>query len=141
MGLVYGQIFLSNPKDETLKPIEVRCLVDSGATYLCIPETIAIQLKLEEAEKREVMLADGSVRSVSYVGPVQINFDNRSCYVGAMVMGEQTLLGAIPMEDMDLVVHPKLFKLSVNPAHPNIAGGYAMKGMDMLVHPLMETKE
>jgi clan AA aspartic protease len=127
MGLVYGQIFLSNPKDETLKPIEVRCLVDSGATYLCIPETIAIQLKLEEAEKREVMLADGSVRSVSYVGPVQINFDNRSCYVGAMVMGEQTLLGAIPMEDMDLVVHPKLFKLSVNPAHPNIAGGYAMK--------------
>jgi hypothetical protein len=75
-----------------------------------------------------LILADGSVRSVSYVGPIQINFDNRSCYVGAMVMGEQTLLGAIPMEDMDLVVHPKLFKLSVNPAHPNIAGGYAMKG-------------
>lgn len=128
MGLVYGQIFLSNPKDEKLKPVEVRCLVDTGATYLCIPETIAIQLKVNELEKREVMLADGSVKSVSYVGPIQINFDNRSCYVGAMVMGEQALLGAIPMEDMDLVVHPKLFKLSVNPAHPNIAGGYAMKG-------------
>jgi clan AA aspartic protease len=128
MGLVYGQIFLSNPKGQTLKAIEVQCLVDTGATYLCIPETIAIQLKSEEAEKREVMLADGSVKSVPYVGPLKISFENRSCYVGAMVMGEQTLLGTIPMEDMDLVVHPKLFKLSVNPAHLNIAGGYAMKG-------------
>ena len=127
MGLVYAQIFLSNPKEEKLNPIEVKCLVDTGATYLYIPETIAIQLKLTGLEKREVMLADGFVKSVSYVGPIQINFDNRSCFVGAMVMGEQTLLGAIPMEDMDLVVHPKLFKLAVNPAHPNIAGGYAMQ--------------
>ena len=126
MGLVFGQIKLSNPKDEKLEPIEVRCLVDTGATYLCIPESIAIQLKLDETEKREVMLANGSVTSVPYVGPIKIAFENRICYVGAMVMGEQTLLGAIPMEDMDLVVHPKLFKLSVNPAHPNIAGGYAM---------------
>jgi len=127
MGLVYAQIFLSNPKDGKLTPVEVQCLVDTGATYLCIPETVAIQLKLEEAERREVMLADGSVRSVPYVGPLKISFENRICYVGAMVMGDQTLLGAIPMEDMDLVVHPKLFKLSVNPAHPNIAGGFAMK--------------
>lgn len=128
MGLVYAQIKLSNPKDESLIPVEVKCLVDSGATYLCIPETVAIQLKLSETETREVMLADGSVATVPYVGPIKIAFENRSCYVGAMVMGEQTLLGAIPMEDMDLVVNPKLFKLSVNPAHPNIAGGYAMKG-------------
>lgn len=135
MGLVYAKIELSNPKDEKLKPIEVKCLVDTGATYLCIPETIAIQLKVNELEKREVMLADGSVKSVPYVGPIQINFDNRSCFVGAMVMpartyfgtggGEKALLGAIPMEDMDLVVHPKTFKLSVNPAHPHIAGGFA----------------
>jgi clan AA aspartic protease len=127
MGLVYAKIELSNPKDGKLMPVEVKCLVDTGATYLCIPETIAIQLKLEEAEKREVLLADGSVKAVPYVGPLKISFENRICYVGAMVMGEQTLLGAIPMEDMDLIVHPKLFKLSVNPAHPNMAGGYAMK--------------
>ena len=128
MGLVFAQIKLSNPKDEALIPLDVKCLVDTGATYLCIPETVAIQLKLGETEKREVMLANGTVTSVPYVGPIKISFENRTCYVGAMVMGEQTLLGAIPMEDMDLVVHPKLFKLSVNPAHPNIAGGYAMKG-------------
>lgn len=127
MESVYAQIELSNPKETKLMPVEVKCLVDTGATYLCIPETIAIQLKLEEAEKREVLLADGSVKAVPYVGPLKISFENRICYVGAMVMGEQTLLGAIPMEDMDLIVHPKLFKLSVNPAHPNMAGGYAMK--------------
>ncbi|NNM95245.1 MAG: clan AA aspartic protease [Bacteroidia bacterium] len=128
MGLVYGQIELSNPKDEKLLPIEVQCLVDTGSTYLCIPESVAIQLQLKELEKREVMLADGSIRTVSYVGPVKISFVNRSCFVGAMVMGDQTLLGAIPMEDMDLVVHPGKLKLTVNPEHPNIAVGYAKKG-------------
>ena len=48
MGIVHANIFLSNAKDAALKPVEVTCLVDSGATYLCIPETIALQLKLEE---------------------------------------------------------------------------------------------
>ena len=39
------------------------------------------------------------------------------------MLGNECLLGAIPMEDMDLVIHPKLIKLSVNPESPNIARG------------------
>jgi hypothetical protein len=35
-------------------------------------------------------------------------------------MGDQVLLGAIPMEDMDLVVLPKERILDVNPNSPNI---------------------
>ncbi len=54
-----------------------------------------------------------------------MEYENRLCFVGAMVFGDQALLGAIPMEDMDLVIHPKLLKLSVNPASPNIAHGLA----------------
>ena len=46
-------------------------------------------------------------------------------FVGALVMGDQALLGAIPMEDMDLVILPKTKKLDVNPASPNIATSLA----------------
>ena len=38
-------------------------------------------------------------------------------------MGDHVLLGAIPMEDMDLVVSPKDRKIDVNPESPNIATG------------------
>ena len=126
MGLVEAKIFLSNAKDTSLKAVEVKCLVDSGATYLCIPETIALQLKLEELQKRNVKLANGHIEEVPYVGPVKVQFENRICFVGAMVMGDTPLLGAIPMEDMDLIIHPKLLKLTVHPERPNIAGGMAM---------------
>lgn len=36
-------------------------------------------------------------------------------------MGDQVLFGAIPMEDMDLVLIPKTRTPDVNPASPNIA--------------------
>jgi hypothetical protein len=42
-------------------------------------------------------------------------------FVGAIVMGYQTLLGATPMDDMNLVVLPKEGRADVNPASPNIA--------------------
>ncbi len=126
MGIVRANIKLSNAANQNLLGIETECIVDTGATYLCIPETIAMQLKLNELQKRDVKLADGSIREVPYVGPIKIEFENRICFVGAMVMGDTTLLGAIPLEDMDLIVHPKLFKLSVHPERPNIAGGLAM---------------
>jgi clan AA aspartic protease len=92
---------------------------------LCIPQHIAVQLGVSELQKREVTLADGSAKLVPYVGPIKIEFENRLCFVGAMVLGDQCLLGAIPMEDMDLVIHPKYFKLSVNPSSPNVASGLA----------------
>ncbi len=125
MGLVYSNITLSNPVIGSMKPIDVLSLVDTGATYLCIPQHIANQLELSELQKREVTLADGSSSVVPYVGPIKVTFENRICFVGAMVLGDQCLLGAIPMEDMDLIVHPKLLKLSVNPSSPNIASGLA----------------
>jgi clan AA aspartic protease len=126
MGIVAANIRLSNAKETALKAVETHCIVDTGATYLCIPPAIALQLKLEELQKRDVKLANGSVVEVPYVGPLKIEFEDRSCFVGAMVMGDTVLLGAIPLEDMDLIVHPKLLKLSVHPERPNVAGGLAM---------------
>ena len=120
MGLVSAQITLENPREKGLASIEVDSLVDSGAVHLCIPEHLQIQLKLEEIDKKEVTLADGSKKLVPYVGPIQIRFKNRIGFAGAIVIGDQVLLGAIPMEDLDLVIIPKERRLDVNPSSPNI---------------------
>ena len=126
MGLIYSNITLSNPYDESLTPIEASALVDTGALFLCIPEHIAFQLKLKEFEKREVTIADGSKKLVPYMGPIKINFENRMCLTGALVLGNTVLLGAIPIEDMDLIIHPAQLKITVNPQNPNIAGAVVM---------------
>jgi hypothetical protein len=42
---------------------------------------------------------------------------------GAPVLGDEVLLGAIPMEDLDLVVNPRDRTVDVNPASPTIASG------------------
>jgi clan AA aspartic protease len=125
MGLVNAKIVLKNPAKPALEPIEVEVLADSGALHLCIPEHIRIQLQLEEIDKREVTLADGSQTLVPYVGPIEIRFKNRIGFGGALVLGDQVLLGAIPMEDMDLVIIPKIRTVDVNPNSPNIGTSVA----------------
>ena len=127
MGLVRTKLSLTNPKRSDLMPIEVEALVDTGAVHLCIPEHIALQLQLDEREKREVTVADGSKRLVPYVGPVMTAFGNRSCFTGAMVLGNDVLLGAIPMEDMDLVIRPLTRDVGPNPLNPNIPASIAMR--------------
>jgi hypothetical protein len=91
--------------------------------FLCIPEHVRLQLELEVLEWREVKLADGSRATYPYVGPVVLRFKNRTGCVGALVMGDEVLLGAIPLEDMDLVVNPRDRTVDVNPDSPNMAQG------------------
>ncbi len=126
MGLVNTTLLLKNPRLPQLGAIEAAALADTGAVFLCIPEHLRVQLQLETFEYREVILADGSRRSVPYVGPIELRFKNRTGFVGALVMGEQVLLGAIPMEDLDLVVIPKTQTVDVNPEYPNF-GSAIMK--------------
>ena len=121
--MVYSTITLRNPVNPELEPMDVKCLVDAGSTFLVLPQRIATQLGLKVAMEKEATIADGSSRMVPYAGPVQINFKNRICFVGALIMGDEVLLGTVPMEDMDLVVIPKLLKLDVNPESPNFARG------------------
>ena len=120
MGYAHAKLLLKNPRIDSLKPIEVDSLADTGSLHLCIPEHLAIQLKLEEIYKREVTTADGKKHLVPYVGPLQVIFGDRGCFGGAIVLGDQVLLGAVQMEDMDLVVSPPDRKVMPNPASPNI---------------------
>jgi clan AA aspartic protease len=121
MGLIYAMLKLMNPKRLEIVPMEVEALVDSGAVCLVIPEHVQIQLQLEELEKRQVTLADGIKKLVPYVGPIELRFKNRGGYFGALVMGDEVLLGAIPMEDMDLILIPRERKADINPQNPNFA--------------------
>lgn len=119
MGYVFADVALSNPGRQDLAPLAVKALVDTGALMLCIPEHVAVQLALEAESTREVTVADGRSASVPYVGPIKIAFGKRFCYVGALVLGDEVLLGSVPMEDMDLVVHPGRREVTVDPASPD----------------------
>lgn len=125
MGIIRTNIMLSNPAKRELVAISARALVDTGAVHLCVPEHLAIQLGVSELEKREVTLANGQRIAVPYVGPIEVHFKNRRCFTGAMVMGDEPLLGAIPMEDMDLIVVPSRHTVDVNPESPNIPSSLA----------------
>lgn len=129
MGLTNAKILLRNPRLPELDAVEINALADTGAIHLCIPERIQRQLQLEQIDNKEVTLADGSTRRAPYVGPIELRYQNRVGFAGALVMGEEPLLGAIPMEDMDLVVSPRTREVMVNPEHPDRASSIAMQGI------------
>lgn len=118
--MVYADLRLSNVARADLDEVDARALVDTGAMHLCIPRHLAIQLDLQAYEKREVTTADGTSHVVDYVGPVRVEMLGRSCFTGALVLGDTVLLGAIPMENMDLIVEPAGRRVRPNPANPNI---------------------
>jgi clan AA aspartic protease len=134
MGLVYADIELINAIDlglvrrykigeDEVKRLHVNMLVDTGSVYMCINETVQEQLQLDIIEKRKGVLADGRVVEYDVVGPIEVRFKNRRCVVDAMVLpgDNELLLGAIPLEDMDVMVHPYRRELIVNPEHPHFA--------------------
>jgi clan AA aspartic protease len=134
MGRVYAEIEvvhyddLSDARRGRITPDQVRrmhitAMVDSGADYFAINEHIQNQLQLPVNETRVFELADGSEISLEIVGPVWIHFENRRATVDAVVLPGNTepLLGAVPMEIMDVIIHPKSQILTVNPENPIIA--------------------
>ena len=134
MGLVYAEIKLINGEDlilakrhiigeDEVKEMYVNMLVDTGAYMLAINENIQEQLQLPVIEKRKAQLANGSIEEYDVVGPVEVRFKNRQCTCRAMVLSgdNEPLLGSIPMEDMDVLIHPLRQELIVNPDHPYFA--------------------
>jgi clan AA aspartic protease len=134
MGLVYADIELINGEDITLarrhiigeeeiKRMNISMLVDSGAYNLCINETIQEQLQFPVVDKRSAETADGRIVECLMVGNVEVRFKNRATTCRAMVLPGscEPLLGAIPIEDMGVIIHPQRQELLVNPDHPYMA--------------------
>lgn len=134
MGLVYADIELINGEDlgaarrgfidqDEVKRMWVNALVDIGSYMLAINENIQEQLQLPVVEKRKAQLANGHIVECDVVAPVELRFKNRQTTCRAMVLpgDSEPLLGAIPLEDMDVIIHPLRQELIVNPDHPYFA--------------------
>lgn len=68
-------------------------------------------------------MADGSIVAYDTVGPIMVKFKNRTATCNSFVLtgDAEPLLGAIPMEEMDVLIHPQRQELLVNPEHPEYA--------------------
>ena len=132
MGLVYAEIELLNSRDVDnfeegglpelqIRRMNIRMNVDSGAIMLAINENIRTQLGLRVVDTRPCLLANGTYVELPIVRNVMVRFVNRECVVSALVLPGDTepLLGAIPMEEMDVLISPREQQLIVNPQHPN----------------------
>ena len=127
MGIVYTDLRLGNFAKPDLEEITVNAVADTGAIELVIPEHVAIQLQLSELKPRELRLADGTRKLVRCGAPVKIQLMGRDCVTGAIIMGDAVLLGAVPMELMDLVVDPRTGRVVPNPDNPNVPGFVAYR--------------
>jgi len=119
MGQFTTQITLRNVGDEALvrrgligekdvRQVTLDILPDTGASTLFITEEVREKLGLAVRSERVAHIADGSRLPCKQTEPVEICWKNRVTACSAMVMAgsEKNLLGAIPLEGLDLVVDP-----------------------------------
>ena len=119
MGIVYANITLTNPL--LGKSVNVRVMVDTGTTHMIVTADIARELgfDLEEMSTYSLTVADSRRVRCPRIRPIEIRFEDRTFQTEAAVLGDECLMGVIPLEAMDLVVNPKLERVTPNPAHPD----------------------
>jgi predicted aspartyl protease len=120
MGLIRVELVLTNLLTGARVTVS-DALVDSGATFLYMPKGLALQLGFDpdRAPPGLIETADGNIQSAPWLRPLGVAFANRECTTDAFVTGNEVLLGAIPMQAMDVIIDMRGEKLIPNPAHPN----------------------
>lgn len=104
MGHVYVSVKMADPLRRTSK--EVRMLVDTGATYPCIPESLASELGLRLEFKTKVTLADGKAIEAWYA-TAYVEVMGRGDLIPVRVFEvEEPLLGVLALEALGLAVDP-----------------------------------
>jgi predicted aspartyl protease len=124
MGQIHEEITLKNAVDvgmgkygliseEKIRETTVQALVDTGAITLVINEGLRKQLGLEIQERREASFGNDTKAVCALTGPVEVHWKDRSTVCQALVTADLwsdetggVLLGAIPLEGMDLMVNP-----------------------------------
>jgi clan AA aspartic protease len=120
MGIVYTEITLKNAADvakardgfipeKGIRTAIVTAMVDTGAGTLVINEELHQKLGLVTKGLRRTALADGVSTIYQVTEPIEIHWEDRvtACMAVVIPGADQILLGAIPLEDMDLIVDPK----------------------------------
>ena len=124
MGLVYAEIALKNVKDamkaemglikeQNIRQVSIKALVDTGAWTLVINEEVREKLGLDILGVEPGTLANGARELYKLAGPLEVRWENRRTICEALVLpnAEDVLLGAIPLEGMDLTINPRGEKL------------------------------
>ena len=117
MGYVYAEITLKNAGDTTsvrrgfikepeIRQTTVQAMVDTGAGTLVINEEVRRQLGLEVLGEHRVSLANKTREICKFTEPVEVHWKNRYTAITPLVLPDmdEVLLGAIPLEDLDLIV-------------------------------------
>jgi clan AA aspartic protease len=120
MSIVYTEITLRNKVDEAnakqgfIKEDEIRqmttqAIVDTGAWTIVINEDIREKLGLLDEGYGEATLADGKKKEYPMAGPLEIRWKNRRFTCDALILPDapDILLGAYPLEGMDLTINPQ----------------------------------
>lgn len=128
MGQIYAEIELINGNDEEfvkrghigedeIRHINVSALVDTGCTTMAINENIQQVLQLPVVGKKTAQLASGKIIECAVVAPLIVRFKGRNAYCSALVLPEdaEPLLGAIPIEELNLLIHLNRQELILNP--------------------------
>ena len=95
-------------KESEIRTLKVKAMPDTGAWTLVINEDIRQKLGLTIEETSESTLADGKTDTYDVTESVKIRWKNRSTVLPAVVVpsAKDVLLGALPLEAMDLMVDP-----------------------------------
>jgi len=120
MSLVQAEVTLTNAIDESKKregligehsvrQITVQALVDTGSWTIVINEATREKLGLDVLGTESGTLADGRKGMYNLAGPLEVRWKNRRTTCDALVLpdAEDILLGAIPLEAMDLTINPR----------------------------------
>ena len=105
-------------KEEEVRAVEIDAVVDTGATYLCLPPAIIQQLGLPFSHTQEVGTANGPVERRIFDG-ARITIRERAEVFSVMENDDTTppLLGYVILEVLDFVVDPRAKELVPNPRH------------------------
>ncbi|HEY7690944.1 MAG TPA: aspartyl protease family protein [Gaiellaceae bacterium] len=102
MGTFSIRIAVSGSSSGPFVPVDV--LVDTGATYTVLPKGLLEELGVEPHYHGEFGLADGTVVERD-VGRVWVRYENRLEHT-FVVFGEDRLLGAVTLEELNRAVDP-----------------------------------
>lgn len=105
------------PADQ-VRTLKLDVLVDSGATFFCLPESRVKELGLRFDRVRETQTVTGPMKLNMYRG-ARIEVQGRPCNVEVMGLpkGQQALLGQIPLETLDWWIDVTNHRLVGNPEH------------------------
>jgi len=100
-------------KEEEVRALKIEAIPDTGAWSLVINEDVRQKLGLAIKRKRWSTLADGTSGTYDVTDSVIVQWKDRDTVVPAIVLpgAKDILLGAMPLEGMDLMVDPVHGKL------------------------------